>query len=326
MSLRQRIIDMKYLAMSISGGYELDKKVEQYLKNYYDKLIKDKYPVVNANNKVKSARNMIEKMASWYEIRYPDALAMAIVNDKKKSSETVSENDRLENALSMESFFNSLSGEERGLLEKPMYPEKIKLSRYTNDYLHVNEKGIIDDAKVSEGIFKIPGLLVGLPVEQVYAMFCDIKALTKGNELEEAVSNYIEQERIREGLLNAVMVRIIERGVSRIGARRGFIFAKEFERDIRIPMAYGFDTTDPTMYNFMDTYLKNGGDNDIMCIEDYATRSHINHPLNVITFRDAYKMSTKTAVHFDFPVDMDMRVSLSDDNKFKKQLSKKKNK
>ena len=40
------------------------------------------------------------------------------------------------------------------------------------------------------------------------------------------------------GCLNCVMYRIIERGGNRIGPRRGFLFAKEFGRNIDIPMIF----------------------------------------------------------------------------------------
>ena len=55
------------------------------------------------------------------------------------------------------------------------------------------------------------------------------------------------------------MYRIIERGGNRFGPRRAFLFAKEFGRNIDVPMMYGVDTSDPGLRYFMNEYLKAGG-------------------------------------------------------------------
>ena len=74
------------------------------------------------------------------------------------------------------------------------------------------------------------------------------------------------------------MYRIIERGGNRIGPRRGFIFAKEFNRNIDIPMMYAVDTSDPGLRTFMNEYLKSGGRTDLICYENYFRRKS-NHPI-----------------------------------------------
>ena len=65
------------------------------------------------------------------------------------------------------------------------------------------------------------------------------------------------------------MYRIIERGGNKIGPRRAFMFAKEFDRDISIPMKYGVDIYDPGLRNFINEYLKAGGSKDLVCIKNY---------------------------------------------------------
>ena len=57
-------------------------------------------------------------------------------------------------------------------------------------------------------------------------------------------------------MLDAVMYRIIERGGNRMGPRRGFLFAKEFGRNIDIPMMYGVDYSDPGLRSFIIEYIK----------------------------------------------------------------------
>ena len=75
------------------------------------------------------------------------------------------------------------------------------------------------------------------------------------------------------------MYRIIERGGNRIGPRRGFIFAKEFNRNIDIPMQYGIDRSDPGLRDFINEYLKAGGNTSLACYDDYfynKNKSNIN--------------------------------------------------
>ena len=88
-------------------------------------------------------------------------------------------------------------------------------------------------------------------------------------EIEKAIRIFNQRKYFYEELLNCVMYRIIERGGNRIGPRRAFIFAKEFKRNIDIPLIYGIDTTDPKLRHFINEYLKSGGNPNLTCYINY---------------------------------------------------------
>ncbi|MCI8778812.1 MAG: hypothetical protein HFI87_06660 [Bacilli bacterium] len=77
----------------------------------------------------------------------------------------------------------------------------------------------------------------------------------------------------KEEMLNCVMYRIIERGGNRIGPRRAFLFAKEFNRNIDIPMIYGIDYSDPGLESFVKMYLDAGGSKQPSCLIGYFNRT-----------------------------------------------------
>ena len=81
------------------------------------------------------------------------------------------------------------------------------------------------------------------------------------------------------------MYRIIERGGNRIGPRRGFLFAKEFNRDIDIPMSYGFDYSDPELKAFINEYIKAGGSKDLKCYEDYFWKINNKDKVNTVSIQ-----------------------------------------
>ena len=87
-------------------------------------------------------------------------------------------------------------------------------------------------------------------------------------------------------MLNCVMYRIIDRGGNRIGPRRAFLFAKEFRRNIDIPMMYGIDRSDPGLRLFINEYIKAGGSKNLMCYEDYFFKSSKEDQLNTITIQE----------------------------------------
>lgn len=91
-------------------------------------------------------------------------------------------------------------------------------------------------------------------------------------------------------MLDCVMYRIIERGGNRIGSRRAFLFAKEFRRNIDIPMMYAADTSDPNLRGFINEYLKAGGHTDLSCYSNYFGRASELHPVKEITVAELLAM------------------------------------
>ena len=65
------------------------------------------------------------------------------------------------------------------------------------------------------------------------------------------------------------MYRIIDRGRNRISCYRAFLFAKEFNRNIDIPMQYGLGSKGNYSKEFIKEYLNAGGKKDLICYDGY---------------------------------------------------------
>ena len=97
--------------------------------------------------------------------------------------------------------------------------------------------------------------------------------LPENNELEKTINEANKWIQQKEGILDCAMYRIIERGENRIGPCRAFLFAKEFGRNIDIPMMYAVDRSDPGLRLFMNEYIKSGGSKDLECYVGYFSRA-----------------------------------------------------
>ena len=283
----------------------LDKKVDDFIKWYSINVVSKYYNGVGLYNKPREMRNFIEKMASWYELRYPDAdvdKALFYSNSRSNISEVMFEKNEYINELfdddadirylDWEDFYNtkvfikSLSYEEKQFLEKP-YPDRIYLSGRI-PHLHLSEDGKVIKADKISCYYKDKVKdeeLLGLRIEEVIQLFekRDIE-LHNIPQIIESVTNYKNEVYQREEMLNCVMYRIIERGGNRIGPRRALLFAKEFNRNIDIPMKYGVDTKDPDLRWFINEYINLGGNKDLECYRnyfDYKTRHGYINTINI---------------------------------------------
>ena len=101
-----------------------------------------------------------------------------------------------------------------------------------------------------------------------------------------AIKKYENWKYQKDEMLNCVMYRIIERGGNRVGPRRAFLFAKEFNRNIDIPMMYAVDMSDPGLREFIVEYIKAGGHTDLECYIDYFSKVYENEEIDTITIRE----------------------------------------
>ncbi len=106
------------------------------------------------------------------------------------------------------------------------------------------------------------------------------------------------------------MYRIIERGGNRIGPRRAFLFAKEFGRNIDIPMMYGVDYSDPGLRSFIIEYIKAGGSKDLVCYRGYFSRKSKNEKLDTISIQDLLLTVSNNAVTFYTPEEDELHQGL----------------
>ncbi len=299
--LRNGLVDAIYPNKNKENNFveTLDTKVDHFIDWYFKNLVKGYYTESGEYQEPKRLRDLIEKIAVWYELRYPKYLVSQLIStrvlDERDVSATMFDqnpyiNEQLdeesevrildwENFYNFDAFLNSLPIGEKRFFEDVHYRELVYLNQHTTSaHLHLDKDGYVE---MAEGVsaclhYKIPDeQMRGLHVKQIVGMLkFEGFPLPANNELEEII-RYIENwDYLRNGILDCAMYRIIERGGGRIGPRRGFLFAKEFRRDIDVPMAYGVDTSDPGLRIFINEYLKAGGSKELECYENYFSRKN----------------------------------------------------
>lgn len=281
------------------NSVNLSDKVESFLEWYYENIAKDEYTRIGAVYAVENIKNFIEKMAVWYELRYPDYEIDKLMHCSSQEKKDVNKvmfdcnsyiNDFFDDKsdvryLDWASFYNahsfiqSLPFEERLYLARPAYDSPIYLSKSSYiSHIHLTKNGFVQMAEnISLGIRSKDirnENLEGLYVEDV-VKFLEDKGVDSSeyDNLKLAVKQFENWKYQKDEMLNCVMYRIIERGGDRVGPRRAFLFAKEFNRNIDIPMKYGYDSSDPGLRLFINEYIKAGGTMDLECYDNYFYRN-----------------------------------------------------
>lgn len=305
------IVPSNYIKSKYSSSIDLDDKIDNFIDWYFQNMVKGHYTDVGEYSKPRKMRNFIEKMAVWYELRYPDyeinrlmpgsAQEQIDINDVMFKNNPYINNLLDEDAdtreLDWDEFFNanafikSLPWEERYLFTKPRHRDSVCLnSNSINAYLYLTKNGIVRKAQDIEtftnSVIKDEEL-EGLSVRKVVEIFKEkgIK-LPENNSLEETIRSADNKIYQKEEMLNCVMYRIIERGGTRMGPRRAFLFAKEFGRNIDIPMMYAVDYSDPGLRRFINEYIKAGGSKDLECYVGYFSRTSKKEKLDTISIQE----------------------------------------
>jgi len=301
----------------------LDDKVDDFIDWYYKNMVKGNYSDIGEFHKPNDMRNFIEKMAVWYELRYPDyeinrimhcagqegiEVSDVMFNNNPYINELFDENSDIraldwDEFYNTKAFINSLSWDERYLFAKHKYKDLVYLDRNcklhspvdaerNTAHLHLTTNGFV---KESVGIgahthFLIKDKdIIGMHVKEVVKLLSDKDLLPKENELEKAIKDIEYWNYQKEEMLNCVMYRIIERGGNRKGPRRAFLFAKEFDRNIDIPMKYGVDYLDPGLRSFILEYIKAGGREDLKCYVGYFARTSDNEKFDTVSVKEMLK-------------------------------------
>jgi len=290
-------------------NYELDDKVEDFI-IWYKKNFKEEIEY-GLWLEPKEILNFIEKVAVWYELRYPDyevnRLYPGINQETKEIDEVMFYDNEQINFLigdtlyrpeikwsefyNKDVFLNSLPCEEYFLLTEATYQDFIRTEiNGKSCHVHLDLNGKITEA---EGMGRHTNCLIkdeelkGRPIEQLDYILKWAKAkIEKPNKIEMAINSYRKEKKFKDELLNSIMYRIIERGGNRIGPRRAFIFAKEFDRSIDIPIIYGIDYSDPGLLEFIANYMKLGGNLNLECIVGYGSRKKKNQVLYLNTLSE----------------------------------------
>ena len=274
----------------------IQQKVEDFLTLYYQEQVKGIGTSLDEDYCIDKMRNLIEKVAVWYELRYPDYeinKKMYYMDLEKKNSNDVmfhnntymkdkkKENLNWEDFYNKETFINSLPWNEKHYFNDISYNNVIYVDCINKlAHFHVTKDGFIEMSKYMEFLTKgkIKNEEVeGLHVKEARKLLKEKGIeLSKDNELERSIHTVERNKKIKEGLLDSIMYRIMERGGNRVGPRRAFLFAKEFNRNINIPMMYGVDTRDQGLLMFVEEYLEAGGSKELVCDINYFSRERNN--------------------------------------------------
>lgn len=281
--------------------HDIDNEVLKFLQWYEENMPYDSMSFLQLYD-------FIEKMAVWYELRYPNYYLLeqfpGLGQEEKNIDSIMFQNNAYihetqteEVATKMhwpdfynkEVFFDSLPWEEQRLFLSPKYPKIVYVDRLKKIYFELNDEGYIRESY--NFMFKScpwDCKLVGKHLTDVVAwMKENDMELAPGNELEVAIRSYNNCNYRNEGILKAVLYRIISRG-GIFGPRRGFLFAKEFAQNIDIPMTYGANLADDGLRNLVNEYIKAGGNKNLVCFTNYFTRKN-GEALETITVQELIK-------------------------------------
>ena len=308
----------------------LNDKVEEFIK-WYKKNMYDDYFLSTPEE----VRNFIEKMAVWYELRYPDYSVMGMLYGREiynSSNQMFIENPYinktneeldilLENNKSREmfdylewdkfyntrSFINSLPEDEKELLRKPRYFWSVD---YNGASIRLTAKGTIENVrKFYFGPIKFDyQKLVGMNIKDALVILEKEAPHHDVTEIKNKIKDYDNQCKFKQDLLDSVMYRIMEREINRIGAYRAFLFAKEFNRNIDIPLQYGLGRIDSDLKNFIFDYLEAGGNKNLSCYTNYYFRKSDFKEIKIMTIEEIINMFS-----YDWYKDVNVRKMISND-------------
>ena len=319
LELKNKFLGVKDVKKENCPLINLDDKVDAFIEWYYKNMVKGHFSDISEYREPKEMRNFIEKVAVWYELRYPDyeinklmyccSQEQVNINDVMFKNnlyiKCIADKDSDIKYLDWDDFYNtnvfikSLSSDERWYFSKPRYNYIVYLNPSSrSSHLHLTRNGYVEDAEFvsayTKGVIKDKDL-VGMHLKKVVELFNEKNiSLPYNNELEKEIYDVDKAIYQKEEMLNCIMYRIIERGGNRIGPRRGFLFAKEFDRNIDIPMMYAVDTSDPGLRLFINEYIKAGGSKDLKCYKDYFIRTSKYEKLDTVSIQELILMKNYT--------------------------------
>ena len=293
MNLKEELIKLKNKLVDNDKDVSLRHKIDKFI-IWYEKNMRNFF-----SNSPEDIRNFIEKMAVWYELRYPDYNIDNILNIEKTSVEKNKmfnknpyinkTNDELDilvdnnksreifKYLEWDKFYNtnafiqSLEEDEVNLLRKPTYDYWIFLD---GGLILLSKKGTIIDGRKYLNIkndFNY-SRLIGMNIKDAIHILKDEEPYVNTDKIEKVIKDYELQSIFKEQLLDCIMYRIIERKNNIFGAYRAFLFAKEFKRNIDIPMKYGLcskGSIDIELKKFIYDYLESGGSKELKYNTNY---------------------------------------------------------
>ena len=247
----------------------LDIYIKTFLNNYKN-IIKKHYNGKDLQSKIMKMNNFIDKIAVWYEFKYPNnEINDVILNLLTVDKYLFTNNDLL----------NVLNFEEKSYLIEPSYDNIAYLDSSFNSYLCLDKDGFIINAIGLDIITKnncSDIKVIGMHLTN----FLNLMKLRNivipcKNELYEEIEYVNDHKIIKENILESIIYMIMKRNKNFYSAKRAYIFAKEFNLNSEIPLRYGLYLDDPHLNEFINLYLKDGGNENLECYVDYFKSTKI---------------------------------------------------
>jgi len=287
-----------------NGPKELDsnKEIDNFILWYYINFREGKYIDLCNDTMINRIRCLIDKMAIWYELRYPiyelDKVykrapkkdfdrTMFMMNPYVQTMRSLSADIKDIKHFEWNDFYNtkmfleSLTLEERMLLKRPKYFSPVYVGEGKCSHMHLSAKGRVEISEYME--YATDGLvtdkeLEGKHIKEVLEIFKKKNVPVDRKIIEEVIRDYESMTLFKQRLLECVMYRIIERGGKSLGPERGLLFAKEFGTNIDIPMTYGINSMCSEDTTLIHEYLNAGGSRDLVCYINYFYNKTMNNP------------------------------------------------
>lgn len=280
-------------ALIIKKKVNIAKKIDELDKEYCEILKKAGY--INIKDERENYANFTDKMSFWYEMKFTDPQVYTIFTNKNLKLEAdffVSSDDAI---YDTSTFINKYIPNEKYLLKKATYSKYIYLMN--NHYLEISPKGIVKHAHNLDNK-KHRQAFIGKHITEVALIAKKLEIDFNEETIKSEIDKYKTNIKLREIILDTIMYKIIKHGGIRIGPRRALLFAKEFNRNIDIPMQYAIDTTDANDITLIKIYLNNGGKKSLELFINYFCEGIENIMFDKITIKEYIKRFASDDIDF----------------------------
>lgn len=291
MNTKDILINIKGIIMNKNtknSMSELENKVNNF-------VLLHKYSIKKMGfSNIKELREFIEKIAIWYELKYPEEKVRKIINSNLDYYVTEDKNMSECDFYSEETFIESLPEHEKKIFKIPQHKNFCRLlSNREVPYFILTETGFIKESYGMSSYSKY--LITDEEIKNKHIK--DLNKMIKNsnicslenNQIEKMLSDIEYRYLLRLQILNCAMYRIIERGGNRIGPRRAFLFANDFKINTNDPMKYGVDLSDDELMNFINKYLMQGGSKNLNCYNNYF-HNNLNKRNELICLNDVIEI------------------------------------
>lgn len=278
-------------ALVIKKKVNLDKKIDELEKKYCETLKKLGY--TNIKDEKETYMNFVDKMASWYEMKFSDPKIYDLFQNKNLKLASDFFSSSTDALYDTSTFINKYISNEKYMIKKATYSKYLYLD--DKQYLELSPKGTIKNAFISTNHKYI---LIGKHITQIPTIAKELDLTFNEESIKNEIEKFNAETKLREIILDTIMYKIMKRGGIRIGPRRALLFAKEFKRNIDIPMQYGIDTTDANDITLIKIYLKNGGKKNLELFINYFCDGIENIMFDKITINEYIKYFANDDIDF----------------------------